>query len=116
MLEYDRNSTYGRPDPGLVEQWKRKQSPREIGMVEAKIGPLLQSRGYAPSGHPPRAVRGLARMRLKLASRLSVFRTRLRRFGWRDTLIELVARRLGLTEMARAARRRIDGKTQQYLK
>ncbi|HDR28491.1 sulfotransferase [Rhodovulum sp.] len=57
ILAYDANSTYSKPDTSLVEQWKRMQTPREIGLVEYRIGALLTETGYAPSGHPatPRA-------------------------------------------------------------
>ena len=53
MLAYDDGSTYSKPDPSLITQWKRKQTAREVGLTEAKIGPMLQQAGYAPSGHDP---------------------------------------------------------------
>jgi len=47
MLSYDGRSTYDKPDTGLLAQWKRKLTPRQVGLIEAKIGAMLTARGYA---------------------------------------------------------------------
>lgn len=116
MMSYASSSTYDRPNPKLVEQWKRKQTPEEIALVEGRIGPLLGAAGYAPSGHAPITLTALHRFGLALANRKAVWADRIRRFGLLDPLIVAVCRKLGLGRMGGRAQRRIDGKTLQYLK
>lgn len=103
MLDYHGNSTYEPPDPTLVEQWRRKLSPRDLALVEGKLGPLLTSRGYAPSGHAPVRPGLLERLALTAANKRDVWRFAIRRYGANVVLGEKITRRLGL----RAAHRRI---------
>jgi hypothetical protein len=116
MLDYDADSTYAKPDPSLTVQWKRKQSPRDIGLVEAKIGSLLEASGYAPSGHPPVHPTAIERAALWQANRRAVWAKRIERYGLRDPLIVAAATKLGLPSLARAARRRMDARQVKYLK
>jgi len=116
MMGYAGSSTYDRPDPALVEQWRRKQTPREIALVEGRIGPLLAAAGYASSGHAPITPTGLDKVRLALADRRSVWAGRIRRFGLVDPLVVAVCGRLGLAPLGRRAQRRIDDKTLRHLK
>lgn len=116
MMSYASSSTYDRPDPKLVEQWKRKQTPEEIGLVEARVGPLLEAAGYAPSGHAQITPDGMQKLRLKLADRKSIWAERIRRFGLVDPLIVAVTRKLGVSGLGNRAQRRMDDKILQYLK
>ncbi len=52
MLNYDQNSTYSKPDPKLIKQWKTKLSDSQIQLIESKIGDLLTQKQYQPSGLP----------------------------------------------------------------
>ena len=52
MLEYHRTSTYGPPDPSMSQKWRKQALPREIALIEGRVGPLLQARGYVPEGAP----------------------------------------------------------------
>lgn len=116
MLAYDANSTYSKPDTSLVEQWKRMQTPREIGLVEYRIGALLTETGYAPSGPPappPGRLEGLA---LALQNRRAIWATRIERFGLLDPLVVAIANRLGLPGLGEGAQRRMDDKLVRYLK
>ncbi|MEM1159325.1 MAG: sulfotransferase [Pseudomonadota bacterium] len=116
MLDYDSDSTYSKPDPKLVYQWRHKQTPREIGLVEARVGTLLPALGYELSGHPPVVPGPLARARLALQQRTFTWSTRFKRFGVRDPLLAMLARRLGRPELGRAAQRRIDKAKEQFVK
>ena len=116
MLDYDGGSTYSKPDPALTYQWRRKQSPREIGLVEARVGTLLEELGYAPSGHPPVVPNMPERWQLALQHRRFVWSTRFKRFGVRDSLVTMLAQRLGRPDLAQAARRRIDERKSQIAK
>jgi hypothetical protein len=116
MLSYSGNTTYAAPDPALTEQWRRKLSPRDIGLIEARAGSLLAARGYAPSGHPPVRPGALQRAGLWLENKKGVWRTRIARYGIVDPLLLAVARRPGLGWLARGAKRRVEARTVAYLK
>lgn len=116
MLAYDEGSTYSAPDISLIEQWKRKQSAQELSHVEHRVGALLTARGYTPSGHAPQEPTGMTRLRLEWQHKSSVWKTRVKRFGFVDPLIIRVARTLGLPQLGYAAQRRIDRKTLAILK
>ena len=96
MLDYARDSSYERPDPGLIAQWKRKLSPAELALLEARIGPLLRQKGYEPSGVPAARVGALRRLTLALQDRLGRFRFRRERYGLAHLVQSRAAGLLGL--------------------
>lgn len=107
MLTYPATTTYAAPDPALSYQWRRQLSPREVGLIEGKIGRMLTDRGYEPSGHPP--VRpGLAgRLALGAEHRWKRWRLMARRQGTLLLLADIVTRRLPpspLTDLTRRLR------------
>lgn len=116
MLAYDEGSTYSSPDPSLITQWTRKQTPREVGLVEAKIGPMLTQAGYAPSGHPPLHPGALDRLGLWLQDRRATWAWRIRRYGLRDPVLVKIASLLGIASIGQAARRRMDAIQIRHLK
>lgn len=116
MLEYGDSSTYSKPDASLIYQWKHKQTPNEIGLVEAQIGTLLSDLGYEPSGHPQIHPGSMKRLQLVIQHKWVVWEHRIRRYGFRDSFIVAVARRLGKPELGASAQFRIDEKAKSYLK
>jgi hypothetical protein len=66
MLDYSRDSSYERPDPKLIGQWRQKLTPDELALLEARIGPMLRERGYEDSGVPAARVGALRRSTLAL--------------------------------------------------
>ena len=102
MLEYHRDSSYERPDPALIGQWRKKLTPEELGLLEARIGPLLRSRGYEESGVPALDVGPLRRLALTLEDRLRRLRFRRQRYGLRLLLKSRLANLLGLPSWKRA--------------
>ena len=102
MLEFHRSSTYDALDPAIAGRWRRTADPRDVALVESRLGPLLESRGYAPSGHPPTPPAPAERLVLAARDRMGVWRFGLRRYGAPRYLGEKLTRRLGL----RAANRR----------
>ncbi len=116
MMRYTQGSTYARPDARLVDQWKRKQTPHEIALVEGKIGPLLDQAGYAPSGHAPIYPGALERLSLKIRNKASIWRERIRRFGLADPLIVAIISKIDLESMGNRAQRRMDDKLLRFLK
>jgi hypothetical protein len=116
MIAYDEDSTYSAPDIKLIEQWRRKMTPHQIGLVEGRVGPLLEQTGYQPSGHPIPDLGGFGMAKLKLGNKKAVWQERIRRFGLIDPLLVAVSYKLGMPRIAYGAQRRIDVKTEAYLK
>jgi len=108
MFDYAQHSTYGLPDARLTYQWKRKMKPRDLSLVEGRIGQRLVARGYELSGLAPRAVGPLRDGLLHLVSRASCLRNRVVRFGFPLVVQELLSRRLSFRGWNRAVQARID--------
>lgn len=107
MLEVEGRSSYRRPDPSRAEAWRRHLSPRAVRLVEARIGGLLEARGYAPSGLPPLRVGPWTARGLRLQDRVARFGHEVRVLGWRLRLAEAAARRLRLRRLHRRILRRV---------
>lgn len=116
MMNYHEGTTYDQPDTSLIEQWRRKMTEREVSWVEGRVGPLLETSGYAPSGFGAQAPEGISLRMLSLKNRVGHVQTRIKRYGVKDTVITALARRMGWTDMERAANRRIQQKAIAYLK
>ena len=113
MLEYHRDSSYERPDPKLVGQWKKKLSARELALLEARIGAMLRERGYEESGVAPAPVGPLKRCTLALQDRFERFRFRRARYGLGLILRSRLAELSGIEAWKRAtilARNEIDNR------
>lgn len=94
MLDYPSHTTYGAPDPTLVEQWRRELSHRELGLLEGKLGSMLTDRGYERSGARPITPSPIHKARLRLADRLGRWRFLVRHNGAALTLADMLAQRL----------------------
>jgi hypothetical protein len=103
MMEYVETSSFDRPDPTLAEQWRRKQSEREVALVEYRVGSLLKERGYSPSGQPKIVPGPLMRIALWIQNKKGIWSWRIRRHGWVDPILSAIARRLRLPFIARNA-------------
>lgn len=116
MLDYHGNSTYDRPDPFLIEQWRRKLSQREVGLIEPLLGDLLVKSGYEPSGYDPVIPGSFGRLKLRVEHSRSVWRRRFARYGVIDPLLVRFGGAFGFTGLARSAQARMDVITRQHLK
>lgn len=116
MLNYAAGSTYAAPDASLVEQWRRKQTPQSVGLVEARLGPMLASRGYVPSGYASVQPGKLLSMKLWGQDKWAVWRLRIARYGMIDPILVGLSRRLGRPALARNAQTRMNLKQVRYLK
>jgi hypothetical protein len=109
MLNYPADAPqYPQPDPALAVQWRTKLAPRDVVLVELRTVGLMQSRGYAPSGHPLPRIGPVRQELLLTAARLGRLRTRLRMYGPWLVATDMLGRRLGLRPLARHAQRGID--------
>lgn len=116
MLSYPDSSTYERPDQALTQQWRKKLSARELGLIEPLFGELLVRRGYELSGHSPVTPARTERLSIWLENKRSTWCFRIGRYGLRDPLIDALARRVGLPKLAAPARRRMQETSRKYLK
>jgi hypothetical protein len=115
MLDYHKNTSYGPPDPAIAQQWKRKASPREIALLEGRLGPLLENSGYAPNGAP--AIPGSwEKLRLETQNRMGRWRFNIRRFGLPLYLSSHVTRRMGPAWLDRRLRLAMDARVIRILK
>lgn len=108
MLEYPKHTTYGLPDGRLAQQWRKKMPQADVRRIEAKIGAMLQERGYELSGMPALNISRAHHLWLMADSRFRHIADRFRRFGPRLYLGELISRRLGLKSLARHFRLGMD--------
>jgi hypothetical protein len=116
MLSYPNRTTYGAPDPKLIGRWKTDLSPREIGLVEGKVGAMLKERGYEPSCATPVIPGPFRKRMLALENRLGRWRFSVRRNGLGLTALDLISRRLPIPQLRDFARRRLGEKEAAHLK
>ena len=110
MLTYDQRSTYALPDVGMLDQWRRRLCPRDIGLLEARLGDRLQTRGYQSSGHRLITPTLWDKLALTLDNKAGIWRKRFRDFGVVDPITVTMANRLRLPGLGRRAQQRIEQK------
>lgn len=116
MLRYHENTTYDAPDPSLIYQWREKMAERDAALVEARLGSLLTSRGYEPSGAPSANPGALTRLGYWAQNKWAVWRMSSERYGFLNVLMEKVGRRLGLKSVRHRAQRKINAAAQSQVK
>ncbi|MEM8791755.1 MAG: sulfotransferase [Pseudomonadota bacterium] len=116
MLSYNKDSTYSQPDPSLIEQWRRKQTNRNVSLIEGRLGPLLGRRGYQPSGLPLERPGYLGNLTLRIDNKIKNLKLASQRYGTYDALAVRIARWLGLRGWHRRVKTRIDQKVVKFLK
>jgi hypothetical protein len=115
MLTYPETTSYAAPDPALTAQWRRQLTPREIGLVEAKIGPMLVERGYELSGFPAIVPGPADRLALRISNSWKRWRLMAKRQGPLLFLADMAARRLPPSAFTDFVRRRRAQKALKYL-
>jgi hypothetical protein len=116
MLEFDRWSSYRRPDPAMTEQWKRKASEQEIAWVESRAAEQMATRGYLLSGRSIEAVGPLQRRMLEVDDYAKRVAFRVRRNGIGLSLADWITRRVGADSMQRTLRLRINAVEAKHLR
>lgn len=116
MLSYPSQTTYEAPDPSLSYQWKHKLSEHEIRLVESRIAPLLERRGYELSGLPPLNVTPAMIQRFQRRDRLYRLRFRAKRYGWPLVIQDAIARRVGPHWWQKQIQLRLNAIAESYLK
>lgn len=109
MLEYPNQSTYEAPDSKLANQWRRKLTSHDIGLVELKCSPLMESLGYSIES-PSEPISWIHRAVLGIDNRLKRWRFRIKHYGFGLFLQWKLAQRIGTTRSAwsRRVMRRVN--------
>ncbi len=116
MLGYRADAPqYPPPDPNLVAQWKTKLSPRSVALVELRTVRLMESRGYAPTGHRLQKIGPLKHRLLLRDAQLRRLRTRVDLLGPRLVTMDVLGRRLGIRKLAMHAQIRINAVEQRLV-
>lgn len=116
MFDYTESSSYALPDPAQSFKWRRKVAPKDLQLLEARIGFQLAQRGYELSSPAPLQIAEGLERRLQWRSRASVVLRKVRMFGLWLYAVELISRRLGLRTVHDRARRAINAIVDQNLK
>lgn len=116
MLSYPEKSTYSAPDASLVEQWRRKQSNDEVGLVEGRVGAMLTDRGYEPSGVGPVYPNAMRKLLLRLDNKRGRFSVSVKRYGFLLTMMRILGNRLQIEPLRSYAYSKINERAVKYLK
>jgi hypothetical protein len=116
MLRYPEHTTYGYPDASLTQQWRKKLSKRQLGLIEAIAGDTLQQRGYALSGYPLRPVGRWRGLWLRLHDVVGRQAFRVRRYGLLLAAGETLTKRTGPRSLWKSVRNRLNDVDRQHLK
>lgn len=81
MLEYHRHSTYGVPDPSLVERWRTTLTPRQVELIDVQCTSPMVEYEYTPIQPSPRPPSPAERLLLKYRHRVGRLRWQIRRYG-----------------------------------
>ena len=81
MLSYDLDSTYSKPDAGLIDQWRRKLPGGAVRLAESRIGAMLVERGYELSDQAPIRIGPIGRWLIRVDDRWKRIRSRWRARG-----------------------------------
>jgi uncharacterized protein YecE (DUF72 family) len=115
MFRIEPDTTYERPDASLTYPWRRRLDERSVRLVEAVVGPLLETYGYEPSGLAPLELTAADERRLVRDHRMRRFRAGLKAYGWLQ-VGRAIASRLPARGLERRLQRRIDDITTARLK
>ncbi len=116
MLNYDKNTTYSKPNPKLIQQWQHKLSEYEIRLVESKISELLTNRGYDLSGLPTLEVTPSMERQLYLQDWWFRVQFRLKRFGVPLFVADYMSRKLKIKPWEKQVKLKMNEIVQRHLK
>ena len=109
MLEvYVEQSDYDKPNSKLAYKWRKRFSNRDIRLVESRIAPLLEARGYVLSGLPAMRISPLKRVYLYLHNKTGKFSRRTNEYGLGLVLADMLSRRIRLASLQQAVQKRMQ--------
>lgn len=107
MFDYVHHSRYKFPDSAFNYQWK-KNSPKNIRLMEKKLADRLVARGYEISNYSKINLSEIEKKILYFHSRVKCFYFRLKHYGVALVLLEAFTRRLSLEKINQKLNQRID--------
>lgn len=116
MLGYAQTSTYSPPDPSLAEQWRLLLSDSDTQLVEARIGDLLAEVGYELSGLPRISLSRSTRRWLTFRNTWGKRRLRLKRYGMKLMIADIVTRNLPFRQLRTRVNHRVIEVERTYMK
>jgi len=116
MFDYADNSTYSRPDPSLVRQWKTKLTIREVQYVESRAKVLMEELAYDLSGYPLISVGLLERYWLKVSNKVFTIKFSIKRYGFILFFKEWFSRFFNVVKINKQSLRAMNEVDKQYLK
>jgi len=116
MFSYAQNTTFDRPDPSLIEQWRRKLSQREIQLVESRIANMLVDRGYQLSGLPTLKVTPIMAKRLSLQDWWARVQFRIHRYGIPLFVADYLSRKIKYSPWQKQVKLKLYAIDKSYLK
>lgn len=116
MLAFHERTTYSPPDATAAQRWTSKLSPRDVGLIEGRLGSLIEDRGYERSGHAPIVPGLLHRARLRMQNKAAHVRWNLDRYGLGLYLRAQFAKRLRSGEAWARVKREIHEIDRGHLK
>ncbi len=114
MLEYDKKTTYSKPQKGNSEKWRRVP-PAQLSAAEFRAAPWLEKAGYLPS-QPKRRPARIRLLTFEMQCRIHGIRFRRRRYGTRLWLEDVVSRRIGTKQWCDSVRQRVHSIQERHLK
>lgn len=108
MLDYSARSTYAPPDGRLKYQWKSHCSPRELQLVDWKLGELLLQRNYQQSGPGASRPALMELLMIALEDKYRRVAFRIRRYGFALYLESLLASRVRISAWQQSCQSRIE--------
>lgn len=96
------DTSYAPPSASYANQWRRNMGPGEERLVVARVGAMMQARGYEPRDPAPAPIGRFEHLRLRWQDRVARHRFRIARFGLPLYLGELLARSPGARSLHRA--------------
>lgn len=115
FFNYTETSSYKKPDPNLVGQWRKDATDLDIRSAEARAGQYLKVRGYEMSGLPPMQV---DRNQARKFDRKGVWKRRYRRVrfqGLKNYVLEVASRRIGLSRIHASVSLAIDKRRRDWI-
>ncbi|MEA5509913.1 sulfotransferase [Crocosphaera sp. UHCC 0190] len=116
MLNYAQDTTYDLPDAKFIQQWRKKMSEHEIQLVESKIAPLLQDRGYELSGLPHLEVTPSMEQKIRFQDWWFRLNFRVQRIGLGLFLADYLSRKLRIKPLEKSTKLKINEISVRYLK
>jgi hypothetical protein len=116
MLTYPHDAPqYPPPDPSLAAMWRTALSPRDVALVEERLGALLAARGYDLSGYPRARLPRVRHEALLVSGRVQHLRSRVELYGAPLVASDILGRRLHLSPLEAVARRRMNAVEQRLI-